>query len=37
MRILGISGSLRRESHNRRLLKEAAELLPAGVELAPEK
>ena len=33
MRILGISGSLRRESHNRRLLKEAAELLPAGVEL----
>jgi chromate reductase, NAD(P)H dehydrogenase (quinone) len=33
MRILGISGSLRRESHNRRLLLEAAELLPAGVEL----
>jgi chromate reductase len=32
MRILGISGSLRRESHNRRLLLEAAELLPAGVE-----
>jgi chromate reductase len=33
MRILGISGSLRRESHNRRLLLEAAELLPADVEL----
>jgi chromate reductase, NAD(P)H dehydrogenase (quinone) len=32
MRILGISGSLRRDSHNRRLLLEAAELLPAGVE-----
>ncbi len=32
MRVLGISGSLRRESHNRRLLLEAAELLPAGVE-----
>jgi chromate reductase, NAD(P)H dehydrogenase (quinone) len=33
MRLLGISGSLRRDSHNRRLLLEAAELLPAGVEL----
>jgi chromate reductase len=33
MQILGISGSLRRDSHNRRLLEEAAELLPAGVEL----
>jgi chromate reductase len=33
MRILGISGSLRRDSHNRRILFEAAELLPAGVEL----
>jgi len=33
MRILGISGSLRRDSHNRRLLLEAAELLPARVEL----
>jgi chromate reductase len=33
MRILGISGSLRRDSHNRRLLLEAAELLPAGTEL----
>lgn len=32
MRILGISGSLRRDSHNRRLLLEAAELLPPGVE-----
>ena len=33
MRVLGISGSLRRDSYNRRLLLEAAELLPAGVEL----
>jgi chromate reductase len=33
MKILGISGSLRRDSHNRRLLLEAAELFPAGVEL----
>jgi chromate reductase len=33
MRILGISGSLRRDSHNRRLLLEADELLPAGSEL----
>jgi chromate reductase, NAD(P)H dehydrogenase (quinone) len=33
MRVLGISGSLRRESHNRRLLLEAAELLPPGTEL----
>ena len=33
MRVLGISGSLRRDSHNRRLLLEAAELLPVGVEL----
>jgi chromate reductase, NAD(P)H dehydrogenase (quinone) len=31
MRILGISGSLRRGSHNRRLLRAAAELLPPGV------
>jgi chromate reductase len=30
--ILGISGSLRRDSHNRRLLLEAAELFPAGTE-----
>jgi chromate reductase len=32
MRILGIPGSLRQDSHNRRLLLEAAELLPGGVE-----
>jgi chromate reductase, NAD(P)H dehydrogenase (quinone) len=33
MRILGISGSLRRDSHNTALLRAAAELLPPGVEL----
>lgn len=33
MRILGISGSLRRDSHNTRLLRAAAELLPPGSEL----
>jgi len=33
MRVLGISGSLRRDSHNTRLLRAAAELLPPGVEL----
>ena len=33
MRVLGISGSLRRDSHNRRLLRAAADLLPPGVEL----
>jgi chromate reductase len=33
MTILGISGSLRQDSLNRRLLLAAAELLPAGVEL----
>jgi len=33
MRVLGISGSLRRDSHNTRLLRAAAELLPAGAEL----
>ena len=33
MRILGLSGSLRRESHNTRLLLGAGELLPQGVEL----
>ena len=33
MRVLGISGSLRRESHNTRLLRVAAELLPAPAEL----
>lgn len=37
MKIVGISGSLRRGSYNTALLKAAAELLPAGVEfeLAP--
>jgi len=33
MKVLGISGSLRRDSHNHALLREAAERLPAGVEL----
>lgn len=33
MKILGISGSLRRDSHNTRLLRAAAHLLPSGVEL----
>jgi chromate reductase len=33
MSVLGISGSLRRESHNRALLRAAAERLPAGAEL----
>lgn len=33
LRILGLSGSLRRESHNTNLLRAAAELLPPGVEL----
>jgi chromate reductase len=33
MRVLGISGSLRRDSHNSALLRAAAERLPAGVEL----
>ncbi len=33
MRILGISGSLRADSHNTALLGAAAELLPPGVEL----
>ena len=33
MRILGISGSLRRDSHNSKLLRAAGELLPPGVEL----
>jgi chromate reductase, NAD(P)H dehydrogenase (quinone) len=33
MRILGISGSLRRGSHNRMLLRAAADALPPGVEL----
>lgn len=33
MRVLGISGSLRRGSYNTRLLRAAAEELPAGAEL----
>lgn len=33
MRILGISGSLRRDSYNRRLLRAAAALLPPELEL----
>jgi chromate reductase len=32
MRVLGITGSLRRDSFNHALLREAAERLPAGVE-----
>ena len=35
MRVLGISGSLRRQSHNSALLRAAAERLPAGAELIP--
>jgi chromate reductase len=33
MRVLGISGSLRRDSYNAALLRAAAERLPGGVEL----
>jgi chromate reductase len=33
MRVLGISGSLRRDSHNAALLRAAAALLPPGAEL----
>ena len=33
MRVLGIAGSLRRDSHNKRLLRAAAALLPPGAEL----
>jgi chromate reductase len=33
MRVLGISGSLRRDSYNTLLLRAAAELLPSGAEL----
>jgi len=33
MRVLGISGSLRRDSHNSALLRAAAALLPPGAEL----
>jgi chromate reductase, NAD(P)H dehydrogenase (quinone) len=32
MRVLGISGSLRRDSHNTKLLRAAAQLLPPGAE-----
>jgi chromate reductase len=34
MRVLGLSGSLRRDSHNRALLRAAAATLPPEVELA---
>lgn len=33
MRVLGMSGSLRHDSHNTALLRAAAERMPAGVEL----
>ncbi|MGA2014111.1 MAG: NAD(P)H-dependent oxidoreductase [Solirubrobacteraceae bacterium] len=33
MRVLGIAGSLRADSHNRRLLRAAADELPPGAEL----
>jgi chromate reductase len=33
MRILGIAGSVRRGSHNRRLIRAAGDSLPSGVEL----
>jgi len=33
MKVLGISGSLRRDSHNAQLLRAAAQQLPPGVEL----
>ncbi len=33
MRVLGVVGSLRPDSHNRRLLQAAADALPPGVEL----
>ncbi|MGI8429474.1 MAG: NADPH-dependent FMN reductase [Solirubrobacteraceae bacterium] len=33
MRVLAVSGSLRRDSHNRRLLRAAASLLPSEAEL----
>jgi chromate reductase len=33
LRVLGLSGSLRRDSHNRALLRAAAAQLPAGAEL----
>ena len=33
MKVLGLSGSLRADSHNSRLLRVAADLLPPGAEL----
>jgi chromate reductase len=33
MKVLGISGSLRRDSHNRKLLAAAGEMLPEGIDL----
>src|SRR6201991_3179998 len=33
MRVLGIAGSLRRDSHNRKLLRAAGAMLPPGAEL----
>jgi chromate reductase len=33
MRVLAVSGSLRRDSHNTRLLRAAAQQLPSGVDL----
>jgi len=35
VRIVGIAGSLRRDSHNKKLLRAAAGMLPPGVELVP--
>ncbi|MDQ6821369.1 MAG: NAD(P)H-dependent oxidoreductase [Actinomycetota bacterium] len=35
MQVLGVAGSLREASHNRRLLRAAADELPPGVELIP--
>jgi chromate reductase len=35
MRVLGVSGSLRRDSYNRQLLRAAARLLPPEAELVP--
>jgi chromate reductase, NAD(P)H dehydrogenase (quinone) len=35
MKVLGISGGLRHDSHNSALLRAAAERLPAGAELVP--
>jgi chromate reductase, NAD(P)H dehydrogenase (quinone) len=35
MRVLGLSGSLRRDSHNRALLRAAAGILPPGARLEP--